>query len=89
MVGPSFLLALATISSLSFTVAHPGEHHDAKIVAREMEIRALMAENQARELNECQGSFDVEARRDRAIARRAATVQRLREERGLTNSESV
>lgn len=85
MVGPTLLAALATITSLSniLTAAHPGERHDANLVARQMEIRTAMAENQFRELNACEGSFDVEARRERAIERRAATVQRLRAERGI------
>jgi len=83
MVGISVLQSLAALSLFGFTLAHPGERHDEKLVAREMEIRSAMAESQARELNECEGSFDVVSRRDRAIARRAETVRRLREERGL------
>jgi hypothetical protein len=88
MIGHSFVVALATLSSLSFTVAHPGEKHEAHIVARDMELRSIMAENQMKEVRECEGSYDFIGRKDRAIKRREATVRRLQEERGLpTNSE--
>lgn len=85
MVGASLLVALAALSSFSniLTAAHPGEHHDHDVVKREMEIRHHIAESQKRESDACEGSFDVVARKERAIARRVETVRRLRIERGI------
>ena len=81
MGGKVLLLAIAALSCL--VSGHPGEHHDHDIVKREMEIRHEIAENQMREVQACEGSFDVVARRERAAARRAETVRRLRIERGI------
>lgn len=83
MAGRSLLVALATVSSFSNVFAHPGEYHAPRDVAREMEHKMKLAEIQYRDMNACEGSFDVEARRERAFARRAATVERLRKERGI------
>ena len=85
MVGTSLLIALAALSSFGniLTAAHPGEHHDHDVVKREMEIRHHIAESQKRESDACEGSFDVISRRERAIARRAETVRKLRIERGI------
>lgn len=79
---------LTALAIFNLIAGHPGESHDADKLDREMKIRAYMAEAQARELGQCEGSFDAVARTERAIERRTNTVQRLREERGLTNSMS-
>lgn len=69
------------------TTAHPGEAaHDVRSIAREMRRTVDIAEYQMKQLEACQDSAHVREMYDRAIERRAATAQRLREERGLTDS---
>jgi hypothetical protein len=86
MAALSRLLA-ATAICLSFisapAFAHPGEHHDQAEVLKEMRIRGLEALEQRAQYDGCANSEESIAREERAILRRAATVQRLREERGL------
>jgi hypothetical protein len=87
----NFVAAIALAYSLcgSLTTAHPGEEaHDVKSIAREMRRTAAIAEYQKRQLDACHDSEHVREMYERAIHRRTATAQRLREERGLTDSQS-
>jgi hypothetical protein len=91
MAALSRLLA-ATAICLSFisapTVAHPGEHYDQAEILKEMRARGLEALEQRAQYDGCANSEESIAREERAILRRAATVQRLREERGLLDGVS-
>jgi hypothetical protein len=84
-------LLAATAICLSFaltpTLAHPGEHHDHAEVLKVMRARGLEALEQRAQYDGCANSEESIAREERAILRRAATVQRLREERGLLDGE--
>jgi hypothetical protein len=81
--------ALFLSSLVSIAAAHPGEHHDNLEVIREIKARSIDFENQSRELQSaCENNEEAEARKERAYARRAATVERLRRERGLQDGES-
>lgn len=86
MVQQGRLLALAALV-VSLATAHPGEHHDKLEVLREMQKRGLEAMEQAKSIEACSNSEDAQARRERAAERRAATVARLRKERGLENGQ--
>jgi len=86
MAALSRLLAATAIClSLVFTpsLAHPGEHYDEVEVLKVMRARGLEALEQRAQYDGCANSEEAVAREERAILRRAATVQRLREERGL------
>ncbi|KAH7419284.1 Intradiol ring-cleavage dioxygenase [Cadophora sp. MPI-SDFR-AT-0126] len=76
--------ALCLSSLVSIVAAHPGEHHDNLEIIQEIRARSIEFENQQRELQSaCENNEEAQARKERAYARRAATVQRLRKERGL------
>ncbi|TVY65644.1 hypothetical protein LSUE1_G006194 [Lachnellula suecica] len=77
------IVTLVIFFFLSFIAAHPGEHHDTIQVYKDMQKRGLEALNQKKELESCSGSEEAKARAVRAGERRAATVARLRKERGL------
>ncbi|OCL13289.1 aromatic compound dioxygenase [Glonium stellatum] len=79
----SFTAAVAAASFLSAVVAHPGEHHEHAQVKREVEIRDNLASKAARSLGKCAGTVKARALEQRAIARRAATAERLRAARGI------
>lgn len=80
--------ALCLSSLVSIAAAHPGEHHDNLEVIREIKARSIEFENQSRELQSaCENNEEAQARKERAYARRAATVERLRRERGLEDGE--
>ncbi len=92
MASVSRLLAVAAIcvSLLSSpTIAHPGEHHDKIAVMKEMRERGIEAMEQQASISKCADSEESRARQERAVQRRAAIVQKLREERGLLDSESM
>jgi hypothetical protein len=89
MAALSRLLAVSAIC-LSFVLpayAHPGEHHDQAEILKEMRVRGLEALEQRAHYDGCANSEESIAREERAMLRRAATVQRLREERGLLNGK--
>ncbi|CZS99299.1 hypothetical protein WAI453_008238 [Rhynchosporium graminicola] len=83
----SRLLAITVLclaSLVPIVTAHPGEHHDNLEVVKEIASRSVEFENQNRELQvACQDNEEAQARKERAFVRRAATVGRLRRERGL------
>ncbi|KAI0405860.1 Intradiol ring-cleavage dioxygenase [Xylaria palmicola] len=74
--GVAVVLSLASLAT-----AHPGE--SARQVAEEVENAHVVNMINSRALEACQNDPEVKARKERAIARRAATFARLREERGL------
>ena len=81
------VVALAYGFCGSPTAAHPGEEaHDVRSIARDIRRTVDIAEYQKRQLDACHDSEHVREMYERAIERRAATAQRLREERGLTDS---
>lgn len=86
------LLAIAALYFsvlLSFTAAHPGEHHDKLAILKEMKERGVEAAAQLNSFSKCADSEESRARQERAMERRAAIVQQLREERGLVDSKSM
>lgn len=92
MASLSRVLAVAAICvSLlsSFSTAHPGEHIDKLAILKEMKERGIEAAKQQELWSKCADSEEPQARQERALQRRAAIVQQLREERGLTESESL
>jgi pentatricopeptide repeat protein len=86
MAGISRILAITAICLsciTSSTFAHPGEHHDAFELMREMRARGLVASEQSESLGACQDSIESRELQERAFQRRAAKVQQLREERDI------
>ncbi|KAK7534151.1 Intradiol ring-cleavage dioxygenase [Phyllosticta citribraziliensis] len=84
MVNLSAVAAVAALSTLA--IAHPEPHRTHTQVKREIEYRNAIASQQTRSLEKCAGSEKMKRTQERAIERRAATLQRLRKERGITNS---
>lgn len=78
---------LAAVFAVAFvfgsTVAHPGEHHDHEQVKRELHQHGILARSGAQSLSKCAGTVKARALEQGAIARRAATAERLRNERGI------
>jgi hypothetical protein len=90
MAALSRLLAATAICLSSFfapTFAHPGKHYD-QAVLEEMRARGLEALEQKAQYDGCANPEESIARDECTILRRAATVQRLREERSLLDGES-
>jgi hypothetical protein len=83
----SVTATLAAASVIGSALAHPGEHHTAEEIKREIAAHKAQQVKARRSLAECSNSPAALALKERAIARRAATAQRIREERGLTKSE--
>ncbi|KAI0513006.1 Intradiol ring-cleavage dioxygenase [Xylaria bambusicola] len=82
-----FELGVAVVLSLSVLVtAHPGENLSARQIRDEVDNAHVVNIINSRALEACQNDPEVKARKARAIARRAATFARLREERGLTEA---
>ncbi|ORY57721.1 Intradiol ring-cleavage dioxygenase [Pseudomassariella vexata] len=77
-------MSLSSLLSLSpLTAAHHNEKFDKQAHMDELANAHAVAEVNSRALKACQNQPEVQARKDRAIARRAATFDRLRHERGL------
>jgi hypothetical protein len=74
-------LALAPL--IGGALAHGS--HTAEEIAAEIALRDRIAAFSKRSLDKCSNSAASLALKERAIARRAATAQALREKRGLTN----
>ncbi|TAQ86944.1 hypothetical protein B7494_g4740 [Chlorociboria aeruginascens] len=89
MTPLSAILAVAIVVFSSFTVAHPGEHHDKLKVTREMEERGSEAEEQINIYRQCQNTADRRAMQDRAHLRRAERLRKLREDRGVTGDAPI
>ncbi|KAI1079015.1 putative GPI anchored dioxygenase [Whalleya microplaca] len=87
MVFMTILAALAAALSLTSTVAgHPGEQYGKQEALEEAVNAHVVAEINARALEACSNSPEVRARKERAIARRAATFARLRQDRGIEDA---
>jgi hypothetical protein len=86
MAALSMLLVVTTICfSFVFTLAsaHPDEGYDKVAILKEVKARGLELMEQRAQYDECANSAEAIAREERAMIRRAAAVQRLREERCL------
>ncbi|KAI1816866.1 Intradiol ring-cleavage dioxygenase [Poronia punctata] len=85
MFTPSVTTSLvAVLSSLALTAtAHPGEKLDKRAMQEEAGNMHVVNTINSRALSACSDAPAVKARKERAIARRAATFARLREQRGL------
>jgi hypothetical protein len=91
MAALSRLLAATAIclsSVFAPTFAHPGKHYDQAEVLEEARARGLEALEQKAQYDGCANPEESIARDECTILRRAATVQRLREERSLLDGES-
>ncbi|KAK9779120.1 hypothetical protein SCAR479_03987 [Seiridium cardinale] len=87
-----FTSKLAAASGLilfivSLGAAHPGEPHERRM--EEANNARMVASINARALETCNNRPEVKARKQRAIARREATFDRLREKRGLKDESFV
>ena len=80
--------AAAATSFISTVAAHPGEKHDHVKIKREIDVRGLRAAAAKRSLAECQDTLKHRSLMRRAEARRANTLDALREKRGITASTS-
>lgn len=80
-------LAFAALSLAPLAAAHPGEKFNKRAHMEEMANAHAVADVNARALKACQSRPDVKERRERAVARRAATFERLRQERGLQDGK--
>jgi hypothetical protein len=86
----TFVAALALAYGLcgTLTAAHPGEpHKDGRIISREMKRAADIAEYQKRQLDLCMDKKHARELNERAVTRRQATAEKLRAERGLSDSK--
>lgn len=81
-------LAFAALSLAPLAAAHPGEKFNKRAHMEEMANAHAVADVNARALEACQSRPDVKERRERAVARRAATFERLRQERGLQDGRN-
>ncbi|GAP91606.2 putative gpi anchored dioxygenase [Rosellinia necatrix] len=76
----------AVLSLASMVTAHPGEHLSARRIKDEVDNSHVVSMMNAKALEACQNDPEVKARRERAVARRAATFERLRRERNLQDT---
>lgn len=76
--------SLAFTSLLGSAVAHPGDTQEE--VRRELAAHKAARPVARRAINACAASPNTAALRARAVARRAATAEALRQKRGLTQS---
>lgn len=84
---PNFVTALAVLSVVGSTVAHPGEDHHAAKIKRDLKKLDVLAGHAKRSLGKCSDTLKARALNERALNRRAAIAQDLREKRGITHSE--
>lgn len=80
--------ALVAATYFSGALAHP-DHADPVLLRRALNEQAFHTKNGARSLQACSGSASSVELQKQAAERRAATAQRLREERGLTEGNSA
>ena len=80
--------ALAAWSVIEPGLAHPGEAHNIANVKRELAIRDHLTSHSKRALGNCENSPKARALKEQAIARRAATANSLRHERGFSSSST-
>lgn len=85
LLGRKFLAGVGVgLSLVSAAAGHPGEVFDKRAHMDELANGHAVADVNARALEACQNRPEVIARKERAVARRAATFERLRRERGLS-----
>lgn len=94
--GPSFVkmvnfkniaASVAVASIFGSAVAHPGEVQTAEEIKREINSYTAAHVKAGRSLARVANSPAARALRTRAVARRTATAEALREKRGLTKSK--
>ncbi len=78
-------LCLAALAG--YAVAHPGEHHDAGKMKRELVARDHAARVGARSLASCSTSASATALNKRSVQRRAEVVKNLRQKRNIQARE--
>lgn len=79
---------LVAATYFSGALAHP-DHKDPVLQRRALYEQAFHTKNGARSVQACSGTAASVELQKQAAVRRAATAQRLREERGLTGSMSA
>lgn len=84
-LSTKILGAAAVVANLA--AAHPGEKHSAEEIQREILARDNAADIGARALNTCSGSAASQAMKKRSVERRAETVKKLRERKGLKSTK--
>lgn len=85
MVQLSKVLAIAAACLAAPAIAHPGEKHDPHHLKREIHARDVMAAAGKRSLGGCESTLHARELTKRNVARRAHTVQKLRQKRGITS----
>ncbi|KAI1375338.1 putative GPI anchored dioxygenase [Hypoxylon crocopeplum] len=85
---PSIAATLAAALSLTpvLVLGHPGEQYGKREALEEMGNAHVVATMNARALEACQNAPAVKARKERAMARRLETFQKLRRERSTENA---
>ncbi|RYP93691.1 hypothetical protein DL770_000222 [Monosporascus sp. CRB-9-2] len=84
MVAFSKLTIAAFAAFAGYALAHPGEHHDAAHMKREIVARDFAAQVGARSLSACSSKTHARSLSQRSIMRRAQKVNNLRKKRGIT-----
>jgi hypothetical protein len=79
--------AVAATCLLGSAVAHPGEHHEAHVLKRQIQARDQMAAAGKRALDGCSNSLRARQVMERSIARRAAAAKNLRSKRNIQTCE--
>lgn len=77
---------VAAAAMASIVIAHPGEHHDAALVKRQMNIQEARAAHAKRSLANCARSQSVRSFHQRNVERRELKAQKLREKAGISKS---
>lgn len=77
---------LAALSIIGAATGHPGEVHTAEEIQRDIAQHKTQQVKARRSLGGCANSASAVALKTRAVSRRAAMAQTLRENRGLTKS---
>lgn len=90
MVNLKVLAATFAVTSVfDGAIAHPGEKHSAAHVKREIERYSSAHAQVARAFSKIHEFPHAAALKERAIARRFATWNALREKRGIVSSQST
>jgi hypothetical protein len=79
--------AVAAACLASSVVAHPGEHHDAAHMKREIKARNQMASAAKRSIDTCSGSLKARQLNARSAARRAEVARDIRAKRNIQTSK--
>ena len=80
--------AVAAVCLAGSAVAHPGEHHDAAAVKREVKARDQMASAAKRSLDTCSNSLKHREVAARSVKRRAEVARELRQRRNIQTSKN-